>query len=122
MGKIYMSKKHGLNPSIDVCFFCGKDKAILVFGKMKGDAKAPQRVVSNYKPCEECEKKMRSGRAVIEVTTTDTGALPIIEGAWPTGRWCVIKAETALKLFKDNRTTPVLLEDSLYDELVKRNK
>lgn len=114
-----LSEEHGLNPSINVCFFCGKDKELLLFGKLKGDHKAPRRVVANYTPCEECAKTMAQGVTVIEVTTTDTGAPPIHRGAWPTGRWCVIKHDLAVKLFKTDKDK-VLLEDTLYSELIKK--
>lgn len=39
---IRLSPKHGLNPSISVCFFCGEDKnEIILPGKLEGDAEAP---------------------------------------------------------------------------------
>lgn len=116
---IRLSNKHGLNPSINVCFFCGKDKELILNGRLKGDAKAPHRVVANYIPCPECEEKMKLGVTVIEVTTRDTGALPIQRGAWPTGRWCVISHEAAARLFKGINNTKVLLEDVLYNKLVE---
>lgn len=116
---IRLSNKHGLNPSINVCFFCGKDKELILNGRLEGDAKAPHRVVANYTPCPECEEKMKLGVTVIEVTTRDTGALPIQRGAWPTGRWCVISHEDAARLFKGITNTKVLLEDVLYNKLVE---
>lgn len=122
MKKLRVSDKHGFNPCLNVCFFCGKDKELLLFGKLKGDAKAPKRAMANYIPCDECKKKMANGRAVIEVTLTDTGSMPIIDGAWPTGRWCIISKESAAKLFKDGKDTPMLLDERLYEELRKATK
>lgn len=119
---IKISEKHGLNPSIDVCFFCGKDKQLLLFGKLKGDAKAPTRVVSNYVPCEECRKKFAEGRLVIEVVTKDNGVQPITAGAWPTGRWCVLPNEIANVLFKGIPNPAVLLETELFDAMMNRKK
>lgn len=119
MSKIRISKEHGLNPSLAVCFFCGKDKGIVALGKLKGDAKAPKRAVFDYQPCEECAEKMRQGITIIEVTRVDNGARPIQNGAWPTGRWCVISKEAAEKLFKNNTHSTVLLEDVLYKDLIK---
>lgn len=115
---IRLSDQHGVNPSIDVCFFCGEDKGIVMFGKLKGDVKAPKRIVSNYTPCPACEEKMAKGTTIIEVTTSDTGALPIQKGAWPTGRWCVISHSAADKLFKQHSKT-TLLEDVLYNKLLE---
>lgn len=118
-----LSDKHGLNPCINVCFFCGKDKEVLVLGKLKGDAKAPKRVVFNYVPCKDCAAKMKTGRVVIEVSTKDNGMPPIMQGAWPTGRWCVISEDSAAKLFKDTKNNKqFLLEDNLYKELLKAMK
>ncbi len=115
---IKLSDKYGLNPSIGVCFFCGKDKEIKLFGKLKGDVKAPTRVVADYSPCKACEEKMRRGATIIEVTREDTGAQPISHGAWPTGRWCVISHSAAKKLFKKKVST-MLLEKELYQKLVE---
>lgn len=123
MYKIRLSDKYGANPSIDVCFFCGKDKGLVMFGHLKGDAKAPTRVVAGYTPCPECMKKMLAGRAVIEVTRKDSGMIPITttpHAAWPTGRWCVISTQDAQKLFKDNSDKPMLLEETLYQKLVRK--
>lgn len=120
---IRISPEHGVNPSIAVCFFCGKDKGLVMLGKLKGDAKAPKRAIYDYKPCEECQKKLAQGVGVIEVTTVNNQTIPIQPGAWPTGRWCVIPKEAAERLFKEQAKHPiVLLEDCLYKELVKTEK
>lgn len=119
--KIRISEQHGLNPSINVCFFCGKDKELKLFGKLKGDAKAPTRIVADYKPCKECEEKMRRGATIIEVTREDSGTQPIGYGAWPTGRWCVISKEAAEKLFKKPVST-MLLDKPLYEKLTEATK
>lgn len=121
MSKIRLSEEHGLNPSVAVCFFCGKDKGVVVLGKLKGDAKAPRRAIYDYRPCDECREKMSKGVTIIECATAENGNAPIgQEGAWPTGRWCVISDDAASKLFKDNTRKTILLEDRLYEELVKK--
>ena len=113
-----ISEKHGLNPSINVCFFCGQDKDLIIFGKLKGDAKAPTRVVANYEPCDHCKEIMAKGVTLIEVTSTDSGAVPIQKGLWPTGRWCVIKREAAERLFKGSNT--VLIDEQLYSRMISQ--
>ena len=117
---IRISKEHGLNPSIAVCFFCGKDKGIVALGALKGDAKAPQRAMYDYKPCEECAKRMQQGTTVIEVVTHANGTAPIMDGAWPTGRWCIIADDTAKELFKHKWRKKMLLADNLYEYLVRK--
>lgn len=118
---IKLSDQHGLNPSISVCFFCGEDKELKLFGKLKGDAKAPKRIVADYMPCKACEEKMRKGATIIEVTREDTGMLPISHGAWPTGRWCVISHSAAEMLFKKKVST-LLLEKDLYEKLMEATR
>jgi hypothetical protein len=118
---IKLSDKHGLNPSINVCPFCGKDKEILLFGRLKGDAKAPQRVISNYEPCDECKAKMQHGVTVIEVTTEYRDMEPITCNpvpAWMTGRWFVIAVRLAIALFGvQPENNIVLLEKEAYSKL-----
>ena len=111
-----ISKKHGLNPSMDICFFCGEAKGIALFGKMKGDAEAPRNVLLNYEPCDKCKEAMDQGTTVIEVVTEDNGNMPIKEGIYPTGRWCVMRSEAAQELFGTD-SKKVLLAKSAYEKL-----
>lgn len=88
-----VSKKYGVNPSMQVCFWCGKDTgAIVLLGKLKGDAEAPRRIVTNYDPCDECKKGFAMGITVIEATTTPNhdGQRPMANETYPTGRLAVI--------------------------------
>lgn len=97
---IKLSPKHGLNPCIPVCFFCGQDKnEIALLGQIgdrrKGeDIKAPMKAVLDYVPCEECQKKFAEGVLLIEVTNSpEYIGMPIAENAYPTGRYVVVKPE-----------------------------
>lgn len=111
-----ISKKHGLNPSMDICFFCGEPKGIALFGKMKGDAEAPREVLLNYAPCDKCKEQMSQGTTVIEVVMDNNGNKPIKEGIYPTGRWCVMRREAAKELFNGEHEN-VLLERFVYERL-----
>lgn len=111
-----ISKKHGLNPSMDICFFCGEPKGIALFGKMKGDAAAPRQVFLNYEPCEKCQALMDKGTAIIEVVTEDNGNMEIQDGIYPTGRWCVMRREAARELFETD-VPKVLLIKGAYEKL-----
>ena len=51
---IPISPKHGVNPSLGLCFYCTKPKEVILFGRMKEDAEAPRQVVSNMDPCDKC--------------------------------------------------------------------
>lgn len=64
---IILSKEHGLNPSLICCPICGKDTGIAIFGKLKGDAKAPTHVIG-IEPCDKCKDKLNNGKiAIMEV-------------------------------------------------------
>ena len=77
MGSIRLSKKHGLNPSITICFYCGKDAGIILPGA-KGDVMAKKMGhedgqmpmhcgVVDMNPCSECEKHMQQGIIIIGI-------------------------------------------------------
>lgn len=85
--EITISEKHGLNPSLEVCFICGEDTgSILLFGKQKGDKKAPERCVSGN-ICDKCKKAINDGYvALIEARMTGNGPERL-------GRYVFIKRE-----------------------------
>lgn len=104
---IKLSPKHGLNPCIPVCFFCGQDKnEIALLGQIgdrrKGeDIEAPMKAVLDFVPCEECQKKFAQGVLLIEVTNSpEYIGMPIAENAYPTGRYVVVKPEALNGDFK----------------------
>lgn len=91
---IKLSPKHGLNPTIPICFFCGKDKnEIVLAGKInKNDDEMPMHTIIDYEPCNECKAKMDKGITLIEATTkpANPNQPPIQNGIYPTGKWCVV--------------------------------
>lgn len=102
---IKLSPKHGVNPCIPVCFFCGEEKnEIALLGKIGGrneDLEAPRKAVLDYVPCEECQKKFAQGVLLIEVTNSpEYIGLPITENAYPTGRYVVVKPEALIGDYK----------------------
>lgn len=132
MGKkdsIKLSEKHGVNPTIVKCFFCGKDKGIAMLGKLPGDAAAPRSCIMDYEPCDECKKLWAEGQALVEVASHSLGDRPPITiqddlSLYPTGRWCVIDKDSAAKLCADYFNaappppdTPILMEDSAYESM-----
>ena len=105
---IILSKKHGLNPSMCQCFFCGEVKAIALMGHIgkKGeDLEAPRMCVMDYEPCDKCIENMNLGITLIEVTTTqptDNRPPMTAQGGtqvYPTGRYLVLKEEAVNKIF-----------------------
>jgi len=93
---IKLSPKHGLNPCIPICFWCGEEKnEIALLGMLKGDQEAPMQAVLNLEPCPKCKQKMDLGITIIEGTSTPIYKnIPKYQGAYPTGRWAVVKKES----------------------------
>lgn len=90
-----LSKKHGLNPTIPKCFFCGEDKnEIILAGKLKGDIEAPKNVAWDKNPCEKCQEHMKQGVIMISVQEGEEGE----DNPYRTGGWCVVK-DKALENF-----------------------
>lgn len=102
MSGIKVSPKHGLNPTIPVCFWCGKQKnEIALMGRMKGDIEAPKNMVLDYVPCEECQSHMAMGVAVLEASDhpNTEGQPPMQKGVYPTSRFVVVTTECADRVF-----------------------
>lgn len=64
---IHLSEKHGVNPSIEKCFFCLEDKGLILFGRMLGDKQAPMSGVFNQDPCDKCKEYMDMGVILISI-------------------------------------------------------
>ncbi len=99
---ITLSPKHGVNASMDICFWCGEPKGILMCGMMKGDAEAPKGMVTSLEPCDKCKENFGLGVQIVEVI--DDGSrfennlifsIKDEDGKvkWPTGRFVVMKAD-----------------------------
>jgi len=117
---IKLSKKHGVNPSMSICFFCGKEKNEIVLpGKLKGDAEAPRKAVWNYEPCDECKKYMSEG---VMVCVVKDGSSP--KNPYRTGRSIVIRDEDAKNIFNvDPKTTRFFfLEESAATQVFDHQK
>lgn len=94
---IPLSPKHGLNPTIPICFWCGEEKnEIALMGRI-GDARkgedfeAPMHAVLDYEPCDKCREKMSLGFTMIEAThaPNPTTKVQMQPGVYPTGRYKV---------------------------------
>ena len=96
---IRISEKHGVNPTMCQCFFCGEVKHIALMGKLKGDVEAPMQCVMDYEPCDKCKEKMSQGVtliAVSEVQPRDHRPAITAQGGkevYPLGKYAVVKSE-----------------------------
>lgn len=78
--EVKLSPKHGVNPTIPICFWCGKEKnEVALLGQInKEDSEAPRRVIMDYEPCEQCKELFSMGIHIIGVSTE-----PIVETMFP---------------------------------------
>lgn len=116
---IKISPKYGVNPTIPICAFCGKEKnEIALMGRIgdgrKGeDFEAPKHLILDYEPCDECKAQWAQGVAIIEVSTYPLadGQPPIAKGAYPTGRVVVVKEEVLNGGFKKGSKALMIQEE-----------
>lgn len=105
---IKLSPKHGVNPTIPMCFFCGESKnEIALLGKIGGkgeDIEAPMYMVLDYEPCDKCKETIGDNVLVIGVQAQDTAelqkCLPIQKGFVPYGNWTIMLPEAVKRIFE----------------------
>lgn len=108
---INISPKHGVNPSIDHCFWCGKEIGLALFGKLKGDAEAPRDTCTSYEPCDECKASMAQGITFMEASPTPpVPNTPPMGNAYPTGRFFILTEEAVQRIFEDGPQKTAMLE------------
>ena len=94
MSSIKLSDKHGGNPSLVICFWCGsKTGEIILTGRLSKDAESPKHMIADYKFCEKCDKLREGNATIIEVSTTPLERPTIQHNVWPTGRFWVVKKD-----------------------------
>lgn len=109
MSNIELSKKHGLNPSIDHCFICGKDIGVILFGRIKDDKEAPKNCCSGNL-CDNCKKLLETKVAILEVKNENN---PI-----RTGRAIFVPKES---ITINNKGIVYMIEEE-FNKLVNNNK
>ena len=124
---ITLSPKYGVNPTIPVCFWCGKEKnEVALMGRMGDgrkheDFEAPRHMVLDFEPCEEWTRGMALGFTVIEATTTPNSrsSVEIQQGVYPTGRFVVLKTEAAARIFDgiDTKVGKAFLDTQVFTQI-----
>ena len=101
---IRLSDKHGVNPSITQCYYCGEDSGIALLGRMKGDKKAPMKIgVVDMRPCNKCEDYMKQGVILISVRNGEEGNDP-----YRTGGWVVVLDSLIIKMTTEEKASQIL--------------
>lgn len=93
---IRLSNKHGVNPSVGLCYFCGKAKDVLLFGRMQDDAEAPHECIHDTEPCDVCKEHMKEGVFFMEARPGEGTDRPR-----PTGRLVCLKEKAAGELISN---------------------
>ena len=107
MGSIRVSKKHGVNPSLEQCFICMKEVGVVLFGELKGDVEAPRKVClgPNSEPCAECKGWMEKGIILISV---DESKSKDMQNPWRSGGFIVVTEDYVRRVL-----TPEMLDGVL---------
>ena len=104
---IRLSEKHGLNASMGICYYCGKEDGTIVLpGKLRGDVEAPRSAVWTKQPCPACEDLMRQGVMFISVKDGEQGN----ENPYRTGNMAVVRDSAVQNL----------IESPLREQVLKR--
>lgn len=94
---IRISEKHGVNPSMMMCFYCGEEYAIALPGRLRTeadpDAEAPRSAVWDMDPCPRCKEYMKQGIILISVRDGEKGNNP-----HRTGKFAVVKEEALRRI------------------------
>lgn len=103
---LYLDKEHGVNPSLDQCFYCLGDKGVVLFGKLKQqtkealgahDGRAPHKICLDREPCDECKEHMAQGVVLISV---DEARSTDMKNPYRTGGWCVVTDDMIERLIE----------------------
>jgi len=133
---IRISPKHGVNPTMGICMWCGKPTGTIAFcGRLPKDAEAPKYSVVDYEPCDECKEKWAKGVVLIEGTPNEYNPpRPRFtkdeygEDIYPTGRWLVITVEAFSALISEKAKgrlpapkegTVVCVDTQVYEHIYK---
>ena len=128
-GSIRVSPKHGVNPSIGVCFICGKDDGTVVLPGVlhrkddrgvviEHDVEAPRRACWSKEPCPNCKGLMQEGVVLISV---DPKKSDNKEDPYRSGGWVVVSEAYVKRIFNVHdvllRVRMGFLEDEVWDKL-----
>ena len=92
-----LSKEHGLNPTIPVCFLCGKEKGEIALLGASYKGEAPMHMCIDKSPCDKCKEHMKQGIILVGVRDGEKKTSP--DNPYRTGQFYVITEEAAKRMF-----------------------
>lgn len=132
MNGIKLSPKYGVNPTIPVCFWCGKEKNEIALmghvgdGRKHEDFEMPMHAVIDYEPCGHCMEMMSAGFTVMESTSRPNSitSVEFQRGVYPTGRFVVLKPEAAQRISDglDTSANKAFLDRSVFEQMFVSEK
>lgn len=122
-----VSPKHGLNPSLVNCYYCGEHKELALFGRLPGDQEAPREAVHDLEPCDTCVDLMSRGVLFISVRDGEIDrtnqARDKIPNPYRTGGWVVVREEAVSRIVAPDAAADLLrrrwafIEDAVWDKI-----
>jgi len=109
-----LHRKHGLNPTMPVCFVCGEEKGEIALLGAAYNGEAPRRMCIDKEPCDKCKKLAEQG--VLMVVCKDNGQRDNPER---TGQMIVLKEEAFIRIFGKITSRICFIEESLKEKLFK---
>lgn len=99
---IRLHPKHGLNPTMPVCIWCGQDTGEIVLLGAAYEGEAPHRMVMNAEPCDSCREAWEGGVMLALASNTKSSEFPLEiakdAGAFVSGTHWVITHEAAKRI------------------------
>lgn len=109
---ILLDAKHGVNPGLEQCFFCGEAKGVIMWGRIKtstrealrkggvpasNSGEAPRMMCLDKEPCQKCQEHMKMGIILISVREPTTQEER--DNPHRTGGWVVVKDDLIRRAF-----------------------
>lgn len=133
MGGIRLSPKYGVNATIPVCFWCGKERGEIALmgrignGRKHEDIEAPMYSVIDFEPCNQCKEHMAQGFTVMEATQhpNQHNSTAKLSGCYPTGRYVVMNPEAVTRIFGDTSARAggkAFLDSAVFHQMFMNDK
>jgi len=119
---IPLSKKWGLNPSLQKCEICGKDMGIALFGSTFKDAngkpaEAPHEIVLHGQYCDSCRKIIEEQNGAFFIEVRDGEAEKNSKNPYRTGRLIAVNRSRANEIFRKEVAPVNYMEASLFEHV-----
>jgi len=115
---VRLDEKHGLNPSVTLCFFCQEEVGLVLLGKLTSatkksfeeagihcgpDGEAPRKITMDKVPCDKCKQYMEVG--IILISCSMEKSKSDMQNPYRTGGWVVVKEEYVKRVFGNSEET-----------------